>query len=286
MRRKDIVMTDNIKSFLAFDLGHMDESKFSNVIKDIVYSDDPDLKCDIYYPEEKKDVYPVFLIVYGGGWISGFKCSAFVEPMLKPLNHGYCCIVLDYTMSLDEAFPRSVVDIKKGIDFIHTHKDEYHLDDTNISIWGESAGAHLALEACLLPNKEVGVELNNEVKNMVIMYPLVNIETADDHPEVVTMKHNEEDSMFSIYLGPNRLAERVRYLASPIHFINEDMPNLWLQHGSADALLPYQQTIEVEEKVKDFPIKKHIEIVEGKGHTDPYFFTDENVARIIEFIEG
>lgn len=287
MRRTDIVMTEALKSFLEFDLGHMDESKFPNVVKDVVYSEDDRLKLDIYYPDEVKDKYPVFLIIYGGGWISGFKTDGFIEPMLKPLNHGYVCIVMDYTLSLDEAFPRSVIDIKKGIDFIHREKDKYKFDDDDISIWGESAGAHLALEAAIVPNEELGINVNSTVKNMVIFYPLVNLETVDVQGKgKCDMIHDAEDAIFGIYMGSNLRNKAMRKLASPVNYVNEKMPNLWLQHGSSDKLLPFEQTLELGKAVEGIDIKKHIEVVESKEHTDPYFFTDENVADIVRFIEG
>ena len=76
MRRTDIEMTERLKSFLDFDLGHMDESKFNNKVLDVNYYKDVNL--DIYYPDDKQDKYPVFLIIYGGGWISGFKRDKFV----------------------------------------------------------------------------------------------------------------------------------------------------------------------------------------------------------------
>ena len=54
MKRTDIVMTEELKSFLAFDLGHMKEDAFPNKRTDIPYCDDPELLLDIYYPEEKR----------------------------------------------------------------------------------------------------------------------------------------------------------------------------------------------------------------------------------------
>ena len=56
MKRTDIKMTPFLESFLSFDLGHMNENKFTNKIKDINYYDD--LKLDIYYPNNKNFVYP------------------------------------------------------------------------------------------------------------------------------------------------------------------------------------------------------------------------------------
>lgn len=283
MRRTDIEMTDNLRNFLSFDLGHMDESKFTNKIKDINYYKDVNL--DIYYPDEKKDKYPVFLIIYGGGWLSGFKTDKFVEPMLKPLKHGYACVVCDYTLGLDEMFPRAIIDIKMAIDFIHTNCEKYHFDDDNITIWGESAGGHLALEAALVPNDKLNIDVNSKVKNMVIFYPMVNCTTVDNYYSSLG-KSIDPHSVFGVFMGDHLYNKESLYLASPINFISEDMPSLWLQHGLNDKLVPHEQSIELIEKMKNYPnVKFAYELAENKEHTDPYFFTDENVERIVNFIE-
>lgn len=73
--------------------------------------------------------------------------------MLKPLQMGYACAVAQYTLSLDDTFPRPVIDLKKAVDYLHTHAQELLLDTDNLTLWGESAGGHLALEAALLPNE-------------------------------------------------------------------------------------------------------------------------------------
>ena len=284
MRRTDIEMTERLKSFLDFDLGHMDESKFNNKVLDVNYYKDVNL--DIYYPDDKKDKYPVFLIIYGGGWISGFKRDKFIEPMLKPLKHGYACVVCDYTLGLDETFPRAIIDIKMAIDFIHKNSDKYHFDDHNITIWGESAGGHLALEAALVPNEHLSLDnINSSLKNMVIFYPLVNCATVDNY-ESSLGKHIDPNSVFGVFMGEHLYDEKSLYLASPINFINEGMPNLWLQHGLNDKLVPYEQSVEIIEKMKAYPnVRFSYELAENKEHTDPYFFSDENVERIVNFIE-
>lgn len=284
MKRTDIEMTPFLKNFLAFDLGHMNEDRFNNKILDIEYTDG--LKCDIYYPDIKKDSYPVFLIIYGGGWVSGFKRDKFVEDMLIPLQYGYACMTFDYTLAIDEQFPRAIIDCKKAIDFIHKNASQYQLDDTNITVWGESAGAHLGLECCLVPNEKFDLDINTTVKNMVIFYPPVNVLTIDDYPGSMG-KNLSKDSVFGIFMGSHLEDVDSLKLASPINFIHPDMPALWLQHGSSDDLVPYQQSVELIEAInKQCPdVKLFGEIKEGKRHTDPYFFSKENFERIIKFIE-
>ena len=65
MKRTDIVMTEKLRSFLAFDLGHMDERLFPHCRADLRYSDDPGLLLDLYYPQEPRETYPVFLLIFG-----------------------------------------------------------------------------------------------------------------------------------------------------------------------------------------------------------------------------
>ena len=281
MKRNDIKMTPFLENFLSFDLGHMNEDKFQNKIKDINYYDD--LKLDIYYPNIQKDKYPVFLIVYGGGWVSGFKTDKFVEDMLKPLEYGYTCVVADYTLALDAQFPKAIIDLKYAVDFIHKHADEYHFDDNNITIWGESAGGHLALETALLPNDCLNIDVNSKVKNMVIFYPVTNALTIDNY-ESSMGKNLHEESVFGIFMGSHLHDEEYLKMASPIYYVSNDMPSLWLQHGLNDQLVPYQQSLELIDKVKELNIKFHYELKEDKVHTDPYFFSDDNVKRIIDFI--
>ena len=293
MKRKDIIMTEELKDFLSFDLGHMDESKFENKVYDVIYSNNEDLSCDIYYPEEKKDKYPVFLIVYGGGWVSGFKRSRFIEPMLKPLQHGYACVVPDYTLAVDGMFPEPIKDLKNAIAWIKEKGSEYSLDGTNITVWGESAGGHLCLECTLMPDElfELDYKQNTKVKSVVSFYPHINIQTSDEQMKATFpdgMMSFSEDSVFGIFMGPQIHDKKALEMSNPTNYISADMPKIWLQHGDQDKLVPYQQTIEFTEAVKEkYPETiLHSEICEGKEHTDSYFFTDENLKRIIDFIES
>lgn len=291
MKRNDIVLTDELKSFLSFDLGHLNEDRFTRKGCDIQYSHNPDLKLDVYYPEEEKDRYPVFLIVFGGGWVSGFKRTRFVEWMLKPLEYGYACVVADYTLALDGLFPQPVIDLKNAVGWIKEHAAEYHFDIEDITLWGESAGGHLGLECALLPDAlfQLDTAESSRVKNLVIFYPATDVLSIDhqgDPSQSVTGTLLRPQSIFGLLMGDQLKSEAALKLASPVFHVNPDMPRLWLQHGSADDLVPPAQSEELAEVVrrKCPQLPFFFETAEGKGHTDPWFFSDENVARIMEFI--
>lgn len=288
MKRTDIVMTPYLENFLKFDLGHMNTDLYPGRIADVVYSDG--LKLDLYYPEQINDKNPLVISIFGGGWISGFKTDKFVPPMIQPINEGFIVAVPDYTLSLDAPFPQSVIDIKKCIAFLRSHSDLYKIDTNNITLWGESAGAHLALEAGLVENSHFDLALDTRVKNIIAMYAPSNPLTINAQAEklgILDTARSDKDTVFGIYMGKHYDDERQMNLASPIKQINDHMPNIILEHGTKDALVPYLQSVEFFNKAKEKYPDSHVtlSIYDGLQHTDPFFFTKEHVHYLMNMLK-
>ena len=288
MKRTDIVMTPYLENFLKFDLGHMNTDFYPGRIADVVYSDG--LKLDLYYPEHINDKNPLVISIFGGGWISGFKTDKFVPPMIQPINEGFIVAVPDYTLSLDAPFPQSVIDIKKCIAFLRSHSDLYKIDTNNITLWGESAGAHLALEAGLVENSHFDLALDTRVKNIIAMYAPSNPLTINTQAEklgILDTARSDKDTVFGIYMGKNYDDERQMNLASPIKQINDHMPNIILEHGTKDALVPYLQSVDFFNKAKEKYPDSHVtlSIYDGLQHTDPFFFTKEHVHYLMNMLK-
>lgn len=288
MKRTDIVMTPYLENFLKFDLGHMNTDLYPGRIADVVYSDG--LKLDLYYPKQVNDKNPLVISIFGGGWISGFKTDKFVPPMIQPINEGFIVAVPDYTLSLDAPFPQSVIDIKKCIAFLRSHSDLYKIDTNNITLWGESAGAHLALEAGLAENSHFDLALDTRVKNIIAMYAPSNPLTINAQAEklgILDTARSDSDTVFGIYMGKNYDDERQMNLASPIKQINDHMPNIILEHGTKDALVPYLQSIEFFNKAKEKYPDSHVtlSIYDELQHTDPFFFSKEHVHYLMNMLK-
>ena len=288
MKRTDIVMTPYLENFLKFDLGHMNTDLYPGRVADVVYSDG--LKLDLYYTEQINDKNPRVISIFGGGWISGFKTDKFVPPMIQPINEGFIVAVPDYTLSLDAPFPQSVIDIKKCIAFLRSHSDLYKIDTNNITLWGESAGAHLALEAGLVENSHFDLALDTRVKNIIAMYAPSNplaINAQAEKLDILDTARSDKDTVFGIYMGKNYDDERQMNLASPIKQINDHMPNIILEHGTKDALVPYLQSVEFFNKAKEKYPDSHVtlSIYDGLQHTDPFFFTKEHVHYLMNMLK-
>ena len=69
--------------------------------------------------------------------------------------------------------------------------------------------------------------------------------------------------------------------------VHAGMPPILIQHGLADNLVPYQQSVEfarvIEERVG--VDRYELDLLEGAGHGDPAFATEENLDRVFAFVD-
>jgi acetyl esterase/lipase len=90
---------------------------------------------------------PVILWIHGGGWLVGHKDDA---PQINEItNAGYVLAAMNYRYSSTAPFPAQIQDVKAAIRFLRANAAAYNLDPSRISVWGQSAGAHLAALAAV-----------------------------------------------------------------------------------------------------------------------------------------
>lgn len=281
MKRTDIVMTPMLKGFLDYDLGHMEVSNYPTRKPDIEYTEG--LKLDLYYPEEKREKYPLVISIFGGGWVSGFKEDKYAELMLEPLKFGYAVAIPDYTLALDDIWPRQVIDLKQCILFLKRHAEEYRLEPDDITLWGESAGGHLALLTGMAENAYFGINGDTTVQKILAYYPLTDLDTVEAQSRLLGLNNQScagENSLISIMMGPHYHDQKERKAASPVFWISKKMPQVVLVHGLSDSLLPYLQSVQFFERAAETgnagKVSLHLEA--GKEHADSWFFSSEQVA--------
>lgn len=276
MKRTDIVMSEELKSFLSFDIGQMRKEFAEQAVQDIVYHDD--LKLDLYLPLERSGKTPVVIIVFGGGWVSGFKQDGFVEPMARIKEYGYAAVVPDYTLALDDCFPRPVQDIRACVKWVRENADAYGFDTDRITLWGESAGAHLALEAGLMSRED------SRVSGIIAMYPLTDLDTVDAQAKQcgMTAEYDRPGSVVGVFMGKGLNDKETRRQASPVNQMHAGMPDILVQHGTSDKMIPYLQSQEFYDTAEKqgYQDKVQLEIIPGKEHTDPWFFQKENLSHL------
>ncbi len=276
------------------------EDPFSNV----AYAGESSAQvCDIHLPEGDGP-FPVIVLSHGGGFMFGDQKMELIQPVIEAgIANGYAVVSVDYRKSAEVVFPGALADVKAAVRFVRAKADEYGFDTEHIAVWGESAGAYLSLMTALTPEVE---ELNGDVSEnadissavtaLVDFYGPVEFYTMDD--EYVDL--GKEDSAFSAdgsfeskflgqALGEDEKTTYITYWETYKDQLPDDyMLKAWIQVGDADESVPYTQSENFAERLGSVIGTENVEfsIIEGAGHEDAKFYTDENLKKVFEFLDS
>ena len=113
------------------------------------------VRLDVYYSPDNHTPKPAVLWMHGGAFMAGnsrMSISSF-GPFDKVLAgiaaRGYVVVGVNYRLSSEAKFPAAVQDVKAAVQWVRANAAKYDIDPNRIALWGESAGAYLAVEAGL-----------------------------------------------------------------------------------------------------------------------------------------
>lgn len=259
----------------------------------------PSQILDIYLPDDAGDEpFPLILHIHGGGFAIGDKRDVHILAYLKGLERGYAVASVNYRLSGEAFFPAGLQDIKAAIRWLRANSKLYHLDGSRIAACGGSSGGNYAAMICLtdrvteLDDLSLGnPEYPCGVQAAVDWFGPTDFLKMDAQLEENGYGpggHGAADSPESMYLGAKLSDVPLKVeLANPMTYIHEHMPPLLIQHGRLDTLVPVQQSMIFVEKLKKYvsPDRYEFDIIEGAGHGDPLFETDENMERVFSFLD-
>jgi acetyl esterase/lipase len=269
---------------------------------DIPYADlSPAQKLDVYLPDEGEGPFPVIVSLHGGAFMGCDKADIQVLPMLEGLKRDYAVVAVNYRLSWEATFPALVHDVKAAVRWIRANAQRYYLDPEKIAAWGGSAGGYLAsmlgtsagvqeLEDLSLGNSEHP----SHVQAVVDWFGPTDFLKMDEQlaerglpPEPGT-EHSGANSPESLLLGEQitKVPELVK-AANPETYVTPAAPPFFLQHGTMDAVVPMQMSINFAAKLEQVLGKDwvQLELLEGAEHGDPQFETPDNVRKVLDFLD-
>lgn len=197
--------------------------------------------------------HPFAVICPGGGY---WMVCSFVEgiPIAKKLNEmGYSAFILRYRTRKKAMFPAPQDDLARAIREILQKKDKYCIDPSGYSVWGFSAGGHLAAS--------FGTEHMGYVKYgvpkptaLVLSYPVISMRKELTH-------QGSKDNL----LGKETTLE-AEALASVDEHVTAAYPPTYIWCGDTDKTVPPDNTKNMAVALEKAGVPYGCDIFPGVDH--------------------
>ena len=259
------------------DVSHIKRSRL-----DVAYAhDSPAQRLDLFLPEQGEGPFPLLIHIHGGGFALGDKRDGHIKKLLDCLGKGWAFATVNYRLSAEAVFPAAVEDCKRALAFLRERAGELQLDPARMATIGGSAGGNLsALMAMTEP-----------VVCAVDWFGPTDFSVMDQQARANGFSFPNHDQAFSAesaYLGtPLPQADpRLIWEANPISHISPDMKPLLIEHGSADKLVPPEQSRILYDAVcqQVGPERARYFVLGGADHEDGLFESEENMALVWAFL--
>jgi alpha-L-fucosidase 2 len=226
--------------------------------RDVEYARVGDVRLALDAEVPKTDgLVPAAIVVHGGGWVRGDR-RVDVEPILAPLSEaGFAWFSISYRLMNSAAqFGAAIDDVAAAIRWVKAHAAEYHVDPERIALIGESAGGQLAAMAMLRDDPAL------KVQAFVALYAPTDLEALAEKSPMVPqwIRENVKGTPWE-----SMILASLKTL-SPIEHVRKGMPPMLLIHGTADTLVPFEQSRAMCERVKAVGGSCELYAVDGAGH--------------------
>jgi acetyl esterase/lipase len=234
---------------------------------------DVKLQLDVALPKEGDGPFPGVVFIHGGGW-SGGNRHAFRGKMEEAARRGYVAATVSYRLTQPdpqtgepkEPFPAQIHDCKAAIRWLRMNAPEFKLDRERIGVIGASAGGHLSLLVGLT-SREDGLEGDmGNLSQSSRVQAVVNIFGPTDLERCYESSPGAVGFLKALCNGTPESAAANFRAASPVTYITADDPPVLTLHGEKDALVPPEQAMILDTKLKAAGVTHELILLADQGH--------------------
>jgi acetyl esterase/lipase len=213
---------------------------------------------DVFTPAAAGDVLPTVVWIHGGAWISG--AAANVDPYLRILaEQGYTTIGIDYSVGPEATYPTAVVQLNDALSYVREHAADLGVDETQIVLAGDSAGAQLASQLATLVTSPryarlVGIEPSLDSGQLVGVILNCGVYDLRAMAELDGLAAWGFKVSLWAYTGTKDWSEQPSGATmSTIEFVTEDFPPTYISGGNGDGLT-WLQSIPMAQRLDDLGV--------------------------------
>lgn len=239
-----------------------------------------DLHLDVYlHPAARQSPAPVLVHFHGGAWWKGARPTSW-QGFAAYLDAGFSVVTVQYRLAGTAPAPAAVQDVRCSIAWVGKHAAGYGFDPRRIVATGTSAGGHLALLAGMARNDD-DIDLPQcrdppRVAAIVDFYGPTDLD-AWPAPRPGGGFLPAPHSSITRWIGERPDADVMRKRMSPVNYVREDLPPIFIVHGDADPVVPLQESLTLKQLLDAAGARNGLHIVPGGVHGK---FSDEQQRAI------
>ncbi len=273
---------------------------------DLPYGSDARQRMDVHFPATGTwGTWPAVVTVFGGGWVGGDRRDGAGPLHLAQakafLQAGYVVVNIDYRSADTAPFPGQVHDVNRAIRWTRRNYAGIGVNPAKIMLWGESSGGHLAITAAVAQQLDDPTDWDTTTSKAVLVAGAASAPYALARWDQDTLQKGAPlyngtgwrapGTQLSRLIGMDASlasSEAALAAASPVSYLDAaDAAALYLEVGTADALVPDAQAWSFATAARAIGLSKvQLETV-CAGHNDGYFtapfFTGNVVAYFNRF---
>jgi len=245
------------------------------------------LKLDCFYPKERRECYPVVFFAHGGGWISGFRNQPNNVSWSKYLaSKGMAVVSIDYRYGINNSMEDILEDYSDALEFVRERAKMLRLDSEKMALMGLSAGGHLALlYAAYYTSPCSKIPAKEKTRRMNGIQALVAFYAPSDLKDIF---EKDNKSLFARFATrttlkglPTESRDVYRYY-SPIYWVSQCFPPVFLAHGKNDTVVPCRSSIKLAKKLKACAVDYRFYVHKKGDHAFEFVFKDFKTIKILE----
>ncbi|XP_065880186.1 probable isoprenylcysteine alpha-carbonyl methylesterase ICMEL1 isoform X2 [Euphorbia lathyris] len=245
------------------------------VIRSIVYGDQPRNRLDLYLPKNIDSPKPVVAFVTGGAWIIGYKAwGSLLGKQLSERDIIVACI--DYRNFPQATMSNMVKDASEGISFVCNKIAQYGGDPNRIYLMGQSAGAHIS--ACALVEQAIKEANQQEKLTWSVSQIKYYFGLSGGYNLFNLVDYFHSRGLYrSLFLSIMEGEESLQRFSPEVIVQDPNLksavsllPPIILFHGTADYSIPSDASTNFAETLKKVGVRAESILYEGKTHTDVF----------------
>ena len=231
----------------------------SDIQEDVVYVDRDGIEVSYDVVPAAEPNGAAVLLMSSGGWFSGKQpIDRVTEGFGFLLDAGYTLVPIRHRSAPEFKVPDAVADVQHAVRHVRHHAADYGIDPERMAVMGFSSGGHLTLMIALDSDDGSSTEPGDAIANTpnhvaagIAYFPPVDLENIVGPNESFPALDFEPSLAMSV---------------SPINFADAEDPPIFFLHGTADELVPLQNSTRMHEALTNVGVESKLSVFEGAGH--------------------